>query len=141
MTSPKAFLCHLPISQSHAQMGAFPPWKSWLWLASPLLGRCMRGLAWVPSTGLDQGTGPGWGLGPDTLKVFFNQSPWETCRGPSSMPTWLLLTPEANTQKKPAGDHQETPRRQNSQETPPVQSLPTSLRDGAELRRERVGPR
>ena len=95
----------------------------------------------MPSTGLDQGTGPGWGLGPDALRVFFNQSPWETCRGPPSMPTQLLLTPEANTQKKPAGDYQETPRRQNSQETPLVQSLPTSLRDGAELRRERVGPR
>lgn len=103
-------------------------------------GRGVRGLAWVPSTGLDQGTGPGWGLGPEALRVFFSQSAWEMCLGPASMPTRLLLTPEANTQMKPGGDRQETPRGQNSQETPTVQSLPTSLRDGAELRRERVGP-
>lgn len=140
MASPKASLRHPSISQSHAQMGALPPWKAWLQLASPLLGRGVRGLAWVPSTGLDQGTEPGWGVGPEALRVFFNQSLWEMCPGPASMPTRLLLTPEVNTQMKPGADRQETPRGKNSQETPTVQSLPTSPRDGAELRREQLVP-
>lgn len=90
--------------------------------------------------GWTKGQGPGWGLGPEALEGLLQPVPFGNMPWPTLMPTWLLLTPEANTQKKPAGDWQETPRGQNSQETTPVQSLPTSLRDGAELRRERVGP-
>lgn len=95
----------------------------------------------MPSTGLDHGTGPMQGLDPGALRVFFNQSPWELSPSPPPMPTQLLLTHEADTQMKPRGYGLVLSREQNSQETPPTHSPPSSLRDGAELRRtERACP-